>query len=126
MIGALLRSCSSASELPAKDVSRGVLVGQGEGTSGLDRVLIDCDCVLEWLNYPHKIIQALFITIRCYKDLWFVVMCAYMLWISNIMMLYILYVVSWNHVIPGLFYCNSNMRLGYVVYFFATSYLFIR
>src|ERR1044072_8048307 len=70
-VGAL--HCSSDSELPAKNVSRGKLIGQGDGTSGLDRVLFDCDCMLEILNYPHKIIQALFITIRCYKD--FVICC---------------------------------------------------
>ena len=47
MIGVPLRSCSSDLKLPAKNVSRGKLIGQGEGTSGLDRVLFDCICVLE-------------------------------------------------------------------------------
>ena len=59
MIGVPLWSCSSDLKLPARQDSRGKLIGQGEGTSGLDRVLFDCDCMWEWLNYPHKIIQAL-------------------------------------------------------------------
>ena len=74
MIGALLRLRSSDSVLPAKDVSQGVLFDQGEGTFGsnleFDMIWL-CEgtsalvrvclivIVLEILNYPHKIIQAL-------------------------------------------------------------------